>query len=103
MSEYAVPVDEAMSCLAVEPEYDCGNGPEPCVHTFMDAPFGLICAHWSVSDARTFFERWGVERSGDAAQAMQHGLVVVAGRRTVFFETTPAASAAPVSSAEPEQ
>ncbi len=87
--EYAVPVDEAMKRLAVQPDYDCGNGPEPCVHTYADSAIALIGAHWSLPDVRAFFEQWGVEESGESAQAMRHGLVVVAegGKRTVFFET----------------
>ena len=77
MNEYAVSLDDAMAMLAVEEEYDAGNGPEPCVHTFAQAGFGLLGAHWSVESVRDLITDQGVERSGDAATAMGHGLVVV--------------------------
>lgn len=83
-------VDEAIDRLMVVEEYDCGNGPEPCVHTFVEGGIGLLGAHWPLADVRAAFERWGVARSGPAATAMRHGLVVVEGDpypRSVFFET----------------
>lgn len=85
--EYAVAVDEAIRRLAVIPDYDPGDGPKPCVHTLADSPIGLLGAHWSVDAARAFMEEHGVEESGPSATAMQHGLVVVGGGRTIFFET----------------
>lgn len=95
MSEdYSVPVEEAMQRLAVQEDYDCGNGPEPCVHTFADSAIGLLGAHWDLPSAEAFMREWGVQQAGPAASATNHGLVVVAenGKRTIFFETreTPA-------------
>lgn len=86
----AVTVEDAIARLAVVEDYDPGDGPKPCVHTFVAAGFGLIGAHWSIKDARAAFERWGVEEAGPSAVAMDHGLVVVEkepDRRAVFFET----------------
>lgn len=91
MSEYAVPVDEAVKRLAVVEDYDDGGGPRPCVHTFVSGSFGLMGAHWGVEEARKAFETYGVEESGDQARAMNHGLVCIEdrdGRQVpVFFET----------------
>lgn len=90
-----LPVDEAMQRLVVVPEYDAGNGPEPCVHTFIPSGFGMLGAHWSVEKARESMERYGVEEaSGFVASAMGHTLVVVEDRDgrsvPVFFEARPA-------------
>ncbi len=86
MSEFAIGVEEAMSRLAIE-DQDYGDGPEPCVHTFVQ-PAASICvgADWALADVRAEFERHGVEEAGPTAQAMNHGLVVH-GARTVFFAT----------------
>lgn len=83
----AVPVDEAMERLEVIPDYDPGDGPGPCVHTFAQSAFALLGAHWSLSSVREFFEKHGVEEAGPEATAMRHGLVVVGDGRTIFFET----------------
>lgn len=91
MSEdYRVSVEEAMERLAVQPDYDCGNGPEPCVHTFVLSRIGLLGAHWDLPSVEAFMREWGVQEAGPAATDMHHGLVVVAenGRRTIFFETS---------------
>lgn len=84
-----IPVDEAMERLAVIPDYDPGDGPGPCVHTFADSTFGLLGAHWKLDAARAIFERCGVEESGPMAAGMRHGLVVIDldEHRTIFFET----------------
>ena len=91
MSEYSVPVEDALGRLAVIPDYDPGDGLKPCVHSFAQSAFGLLGAHWDLDSVREFFEKHGVEEAGEQAQAMRHGLVVVAregGRtRTIFFET----------------
>jgi hypothetical protein len=87
---YSVPVEEAMQRLAVIEDYDDGNGPRPCVHTFVASGFGLLGAHWGVEETRAAFERWGVETSGEAARAMNHGLAIIEREpreRAVFFET----------------
>jgi hypothetical protein len=88
--DYSVPVEEAMQRLAVIEDYDDGNGPRPCVHTFVATAFGLLGAHWGLEEARAAFERWGVETSGEGARAMNHGLAIVEREpreRAVFFET----------------
>lgn len=94
-SDHAVPVDEALRRLDVIPDYDAGNGPEPCVHTFMQSAIGMLGAHWSVPEVQAFFERHGVEKAGPTATAMHHGLAVNAyedGRlTTIFFATHPQA------------
>ena len=88
-TEYAVPVEDAMTRLAVVEGYDAGDGPERCVHTFVQSGFGLVGAHWSVSEAERAFREYGVEGAGEQACAMRHGLVVpnYKGRGPVFFET----------------
>jgi len=68
-------------------DYDAGNGPEACVHTFRDSAIGLLGAHWSIVDARTAFETFGAEEAGPAATAMGHGVVVTDKTSAVFFET----------------
>lgn len=67
--------DEALSRLAVQDDYDPGDGPKPCVHTFVDAGFALLGAHWSLADVRVLLERNGAEEADESAQAMQHGVV----------------------------
>lgn len=87
---YSVPVDDALERLDVIPDYDAGNGPEPCVHTFAQSGFGLLGAHWDLSSAEAFMREWGVEEAGPEAKASGHGLVVVAcgeRPRTIFFAT----------------
>jgi hypothetical protein len=81
-----VPVDEAVGRLAVIPDYDCGDGPEPCVHTVRSGAV-LFGAHWSLNMARASFEKYGVAESGPEATAMGHGLVVIDVGGPVFFET----------------
>lgn len=76
-----------MRRLAVVPDYDAGTGLGPCVHTYAQSAIGLLGAHWYLPDVEAFFEEWGVSESGPDAQSMSHGLVVVAERRTIFFET----------------
>lgn len=94
MSEYAVPVEDALQCLDVIPDYDPGDGPKPCVHTLAESSFGLLGAHWDLDSVREFFERHGVEKSGQQATATGHGLVAVdrEQRRTIFFATKQAAA-----------
>lgn len=74
---HAVPIEEALRRLDVIPDYDAGSGPEPCVHTFAQAAFGLLGAHWSVEDIEALMRERGVEESGPAARATNHGLVVL--------------------------
>lgn len=90
MSEWKVDPAEAVSMLAVIEDYDDGNGPRPCVHTLVDGGFGVIGAHWGLDDVTALIEEQGVERSGEAAQAMGHGLVVLRpGKGPLFLETKP--------------
>lgn len=76
MNDYAIPVEDAMQRLDVIPDYDPGDGPGPCVHTFAESGFGLLGAHWHLEDIEGFMRRWGVEEAGEMATAMGHGLVV---------------------------
>jgi hypothetical protein len=85
--QHTVTVDEAMDQLAVIPDYDPGDGPQPCVHTFALSAFGLLGAHWSVDNAREFIEKHGAQKAGGMAAAMGHSLVVKGDGRTIFFET----------------
>ena len=85
-----VPVDEAVERLAVIEDYDPGDGPKPCVHTFRAGAM-LIGAHWSVEKVREAFEEHGVEESGPTMQSMGHGLAIVDDAGPVFFETKAAA------------
>jgi hypothetical protein len=82
-----VPIDDAVNRLAVIPDYDPGDGPKPCVHTFAQSAIGMLGAHWSVDKAREFMEAHGVEEAGEMATAMHHSLVVIGDGRTIFFET----------------
>jgi len=88
-SAYSVAVEEAMKQIDVLPDYDCGNGPEPCVHTFAQSAVGPLGAHWSLESVRAFFEEHGVEKAGPAAVATGHGLVVPRSDRPgpIFFAT----------------
>ena len=86
----SVPVDQAIERLAVIPDYDPGDGPKPCVHTFRGGSGMMLGAHWSVAAARAVMERYGVKESGPMATAMRHGLVVTDDTGPVFFETAEA-------------
>jgi hypothetical protein len=88
---YGVPVEDAMARLDVIPDYDAGNGPEPCVHTFAQSQVGLLGAYWDLPSVEAFMRKHGVEKAGEQATAMNHGLVVVGGGRTIFFATAPPA------------
>lgn len=83
---YSVPVEQAIERLVVIPDYDPGDGPQPCVHTFRSSPVGLLGAHWSVESARAAMEEFGVEEAGEQASAMDHRLVVIDKTGPVFFE-----------------
>jgi hypothetical protein len=89
--DYTVPADEAMKCLDVISDYDPGDGPKPCVHTFAQSGLGLLGAHWSVTDLRALMEQHGVQQSGEQASAMHHGLVVIrpAPHGPLFIATKP--------------
>lgn len=90
---HMVPLDEALARLDVIEDYDPGDGPKPCVHTFVDAAFGLLGAHWSLEDLRELIEEHGVETSGEMATAMHHGLVVLRPSRGPLFLATKEMSA----------
>lgn len=87
MSGYTVSVEDAMARLDVIPDYDPGDGPQPCVHTFAQAAFGLLGAHWDLPSVYAWFVAHGVEESGETATAMGHGLVSMGDGRTLFFAT----------------
>lgn len=80
--------DEAVAMLVVVEDYDPGGteGPGPCVHTFREAPFGMIGAHWRVDAARAAFEKFGAQLAGPAATEAGHGVVITDERGPVFFE-----------------
>jgi hypothetical protein len=86
MRQYGVSVEDAIARLVVDPDYDCGNGPEPCVHTFRSSPVGLLGAHWSLESVREAMGRYGVEQAGEQASAMGHGLVFIDENGPVFLE-----------------
>ena len=85
--DYSVPVDQALKRLEVIPDYDAGNGPGPCVHTFAQSRIGLLGAHWDLPAVEAFMREHGVETSGPEATATGHGLVTVGDGRTIFFAT----------------
>jgi hypothetical protein len=88
MADETLTVDEAVAMLAVV-EYDPGGegGRGPCVHTFRDSAIGLLGAHWRLDAVREAMEKFGVERSGDVAAGMSHGLVLRDQTSPVFLET----------------
>jgi hypothetical protein len=88
-AEYAVAIDVALARLVIDPDYDAGNGPGPCVHTFRDGGVALIGAHWYLDDLRAAMERYGVEEAGEAAVSMGHGLVLIDDRGPLFIEAKP--------------
>lgn len=71
-------------------DYDPGDGPGPCVHSFASPGSGvLLGAHWHLDDVRAAFEAHGVEEAGPNMAALGHGLVVTGlpDRGPIFFET----------------
>jgi hypothetical protein len=76
-SANSIPIEDALDRLVVDPAYDCGHGPEPCVHTFLSGAIGLIGAHWSLASVREAMEAHGVEEAGEMATGMGHGLVIL--------------------------
>lgn len=92
VSEYSVQVEEALARLVVKPDYDCGRGPEPCVHTFVqDYEETLVGAHWPLTSVRAAMERYGVEEAGPDAGGLGHPLVITRfeGAGPVFLEAWP--------------
>jgi len=75
--DYSIPLDEALQLLDVIPDYDPGDGPKPCVHTFLNGAWGLVGAHWSVENLTALMQEHGVLLSGEMATRRGHGLVVV--------------------------
>lgn len=82
---------DALARLKVVDDYDPGDGPGPCVHTFvMPAPGALLGAHWHLAEVRAIFEAHGVEEAGPVMTGLGHGLVVTRpDRGPIFFETNP--------------
>ena len=87
MSMYAVNPKVALGRLKVIPDYDPGDGPKPCVHTFLAAGGVLVGAHWSVKEVKRAMKRYGVEEAGEQATAMHHGLAIMEPGRPIFLET----------------
>jgi hypothetical protein len=85
----AVSFDEAVAMLAITEDYDPGGteGPGPCVHTFRSTPLGLLGAHWRLESLKAAMEQFGVERSGEMAVGMRHGLVLTDDTGPLFLET----------------
>ena len=85
-----VPIDDAMARLIVTEDYDAGNGPEPCVHTFLNGAGVLLGAHWSVTRVREEIEKYGVEEAGPGACSTGHCLVILRERTgPLFIEARP--------------
>lgn len=80
-------VGEALALLEVVEGYDAGGGPGRCVHTFVQGGFALVGAHWYLAEVEAAFRRWGARESGAMAAGLGHGVCVVEGDRTVFFQT----------------
>lgn len=84
---YAVSIEDALTRLDVI-DYDAGTGEGPCVHTFAQSGFGLLGAHWYLSELEPHMRRWGVEEAGAEAKAMRHGLVVISDAPGPLFLAT---------------
>ncbi len=81
-------VEEAMQRLDVIDDYDPGDGPKPCVHTLRSPGVGMaIGAHWSLQNVRALMEKFGVAESGQNAEQMGHGLVVIDDVSPLFLAT----------------
>ncbi len=61
--------------------------PGDVVHTFRNNSFMLIGADWSKKDIITAIKKYGVERAGEQANRMNHGLVLKDERGHLFIET----------------
>lgn len=83
--------EDAMARLVVQPDYDDGDGPKPCVHTFVNASGMLLGAHWPLALVREAIEAHGVEEAGGMAAAMGHALVILRPDAPVFLEARVAA------------
>jgi hypothetical protein len=87
----SIPIDDAISRLAVKPDYDDGDAsaPRPCVHTFRNpAPGVIIGAHWGLVELRPHMEKWGVQETVDPDMIkMSHGLMLIDDTGTLWMET----------------
>ena len=60
------------------------------VHTFMQAGYAILGAHWNRKEILDAARKNGAELSGDAATKMRHGAVTWDDeKRAVFIETAP--------------
>lgn len=84
--DYSITTERAMSLLVVQEDYDAGDGPEPCVHTYRNAAGMLIGAHHSVTSLRMLFDHYGAQEAGSAATDMGHGIVVIDDHGPLFVE-----------------
>lgn len=57
------------------------------IHTFVNPSGMLLGADWSREDIIEAFNKYGVQRSGEQAVRMKHGLVFHDGNKHVFVET----------------
>lgn len=80
-------VDGCERCAEFD-DYDAGNGPEQCVHTYRQGPAGMLLgAHWPLEKARTEIAERGVDLAGPVMTGMRHGLVLEDETGAVFFAT----------------
>lgn len=92
-----VPLDEAITRI----------GEAENIHTFMDAPFGLIGADHERGGLIAAMRKHGVEKSGPGASQMGHTLVIVKypvsrDRTTpLFIEASSRASASSLDAVDP--
>jgi hypothetical protein len=89
MSEYTVPIEDALARVVIQADYDAGTGPGPCVHTFRQGGPMLVGAHMYLDRLRAAMERYGVEEAGDEAASTGHTLVLIDDHGPVFIEARP--------------
>ncbi len=76
--EYEIPFEQAQAMLP----------PGDFIHTFVSPTGGLLVgADWSREDVLEAMKEFGVMKSGEGAESMNHGLVFFDGERNVFIET----------------
>lgn len=83
-----VSIEVALEMLEIIDDYDAGNGPEQCVHTYRQGPAGMmIGAHWSLEKVKAEIAERGIELSGPVAAGMGHRLVLKDETGVVFIAT----------------
>lgn len=79
-----IDADDALSLLVVQPEYDAGGGPGPCVHTFRTGTL-MLGAHWALEDVEAAMREHDVYQLDPAV--IDHGLYLVDVTGPVVFES----------------